>query len=215
MARILPRLPFSPHILTHTRTHGRYPLTPDACNQEIDYQLCRGDVVPCSPSNYETNIGKSLEYQIGPTGLVYPCTRAHTHTHTHTRSHPLRWKNISFTECVVWYVFANPSLPIILCINRSMLKAQNAPRIQPQKSRMRIELYLFSSPPPFYLISLLLHSLCLLFFQTAGRSTDPVTEEPYYGLYQITVYPFEAATFLPMVCLGVGLFCYRNRSLLT
>jgi len=76
-----------------------YPLS-ETCNQIIDYQMCAADEFqePCRPENIESNFGKSLKYQMGPTG-----------------------------------------------------------------------------------------------------STTDANGEPYYGLYEITIYPFKAASFLPMV----------------
>jgi len=46
-----------------------YPLSEETCDQLIDYQLCRADEfqVPCPPDDIESNVGKSLLYQMGPT----------------------------------------------------------------------------------------------------------------------------------------------------
>lgn len=47
-----------------------YPLSEETCDQLIDYQLCRADEfqVPCPADEIETSVGKSLVYQMGPTG---------------------------------------------------------------------------------------------------------------------------------------------------
>ena len=42
-----------------------YPLTLETCHQKIEYELCFSREVPCP--EVETNVGKTLEYQMGPT----------------------------------------------------------------------------------------------------------------------------------------------------